>query len=84
MAGPAIEYAMLVVEVNPARPQEKPGDVILLGSGNVGRKLQEIGLKNWRGWVPMERVISPWVVTDRQQLVDESSTTVPRRDYIQP
>lgn len=70
---------MLVVEANPLR-SEKPGDVILLGSGNVGRKLQEIGLKNWQGWAPMERVIMPWVVSGRFDLIEDSDVTVPERD----
>lgn len=83
VAGPALEYAMLVVEPSPART-EKPGDIILLGSGNTGRMRQELGLRAWHGWVPLERVISPWVVTDRQELIDNSDVTVPRRDYIQP
>lgn len=79
VTGPGVttEYAMIVARAHPRR-RERVGDIIMCGTGDGGKMRQDLGMKVWDGWVPIERVILPWIISGRFDLAEEAEVTAPR------
>ena len=69
---PIIEYAMRIVTPRPDRRGEKLGDIVSMGFDADGERRQRVALQAWRGWVPMERHVQPWIVSGRFDLAEEA------------